>query len=129
MQERITTLRTEVQTLTNQAKTMYADLETKGDKATADERTNLNNLIDQGHAKRQELERLEKLAANDEYVNQPARGAKAREQGRDVAAAIAARGRKTWGQRVLDSEQYKAARKGSTAENPRMDRVNVKGEI
>lgn len=117
-QEQIKSLRTGLQTLTNQAKTMYADLEAKGDKATADERTSLNNLIDQGQAKRADLERLEALDANDAYANQPAAQPKARGNGMPS--------RKSWGQVVTESAQFKSAEKGSTAASPRMDRVNVK---
>lgn len=118
-QERITGLRTEVQKLVNDAKTMYADLESKGDKATADERTNLNNLIDQGQAKRQELERLENLDAADQYLNQPAAQPKAR-------SGAGQPSRKTWGQIVTESQEFKNADRGSTASKPHMDRVNVK---
>ena len=115
-QEQIKSLRTELQTLTNQAKTMYADLDAKGDKATADERTNLNNLIDQGQAKRADLERLEALDANDAYANRPAAKAQAVANGR--------RARKSWGQIVAESPEFKGA--SATSATPRMDRVNVK---
>lgn len=118
-QDRIKTLRTEVQQMVNDAKTQYADLEAKGDKATADERANLNNLIDAGQVKRQELDRLEQLDAADQYVNAPGAQAKAR-------SGAQPQGRKTWGQRVVESEEFKRAEKGSTSSRPRMDRVNVK---
>lgn len=117
-QEQIKALRTELQTFTANAKTMYADLEAKGDNVTADERANLNNLIDQGQQKRAELDRLEALAANDTYLNAPVAQPKAHRGG---PAA-----RKTWGQIVTESAQFKSAEKGSTAASPRMDRVNVK---
>lgn len=118
-QDRIKALRTEVQRLTNDAKTMYADLESKGDKVSADERTMLNNMIDDGQAKRQELDRLEALDANDQYVNEPSARPKAQAHGGQPQ-------RKTWGQIVTESAEFKAADRGSTASRPSMDRVNVK---
>ncbi|HEU5013959.1 MAG TPA: phage major capsid protein [Roseiflexaceae bacterium] len=118
--DQIVKLRTEVQTLTNQAKATYADLEAKGADAPQEERNALNTLIEDGTKKRQELERLEQLQASDDYVNAP-RPAKA-----DPRISGEHRQRKSWGQIVLESEQFKAAARGSTVQEPRMDRVNVK---
>ena len=92
--------RTEVQTLVNQAKTLYADLEAQGDKASAEDRTKLNNLIDAGTKARADLDKLEQLAALDGDVNAPAADAKAQE-------APARPERKSWGQRVVESKQFK----------------------
>jgi HK97 family phage major capsid protein len=124
MNEQMTRLRTELQTMTNQAKALYADLEAKGEKATADERAALNTLIDQGTAKRKELERLQELDAADALVNRPAAPAKA-----TLHSTVGTQPRrKTWGRQVIESDQFQRARKGSTAEMPKMDRVNVKAE-
>lgn len=123
LEEQIRALRTEVATLTNQAKAQYVALEAKGDGATGEERTALNALIDSGTAKRKELERLLELEASDTLVSKPAGQAKA------VAQSIAhQRPRASWGQKVIASEQFEQARKGSTAQPPKMHPVNVKAE-
>lgn len=122
--ERIKALRTEVQTMVNNAKTMYADLESKGDKATADERTNLDNLIDAGVEKRIELERLEELEKTETHVNTPA-GPRAVRSGISQQAALRPL---TWGQKVIQSEQFKRvyelARKGHSVKE--MEAVRVR---
>jgi HK97 family phage major capsid protein len=92
--------RTEVQTLANQAKTLYADLEAQGDKASADDRQKLANLIDAGTTKRADLERLEKLAKLDDEFNAPATDAKAAET---PARPV----RKSWGRTVVESKAFK----------------------
>jgi HK97 family phage major capsid protein len=93
--------RTEVQTLVNQAKTLYADLEAQGDKASAEDRVKLNNLIDAGTKARAELDGLEKLAALDGEFNTPAAEAKAQE------TPARPMPRKTWGQLVTESKQFR----------------------
>ncbi len=119
--EQVKTKRTEVQTLVNQAKTLYADLEAQGDKATADDRQKLNNLIDAGATKRAELVKLEDLLAADEHVNgdPPASQAKERQQ-----PEAKARG---WGETVVHSEQFKAAAQRPT--DGKLDRVKVPGGV
>lgn len=100
--EQIKVLRTGVQTMTNQAKSLYADLETKGDKATADERVKLENLIADGTTKRKALDQLIELEANDQAVNQP------ESKGRVTALAIASsEPRKSWGNTVIESKEFK----------------------
>lgn len=116
-EDRIKTLRSEVQQMVNQAKTMYAELETKGDKATEAERTTLNNLIDAGQVKRAELVRLEQLEEADQHLNQPAAQPKARTQAQPAR-------RKSWGRIVVESPEFKNA--PATSSQPHMDRVNVK---
>lgn len=123
LEEQIRELRTKVATLTNQATAKYAELEAKGDAATGDERTALNALIDDGTAKRKELERLLELKASEDLVNKPA----ANPRGVESQVAIP-NARKSWGQKVLSSEQFAQARKGSTAQPPKMHPVNVKAE-
>lgn len=123
LEEQIRTLRTKVATLTNQATAKYAELETKGDAATGEERTALNAMIDEGTEARKELERLIELKASDDLVNKPAGQAKATAQ---TIAGLTPR--RTWGQKVIGSEQFETARKGSTAQPPKMHPVNVKAE-
>lgn len=95
------TKRADLQAMVNQAKSLYAELEAKGDKATADERQNLNNIIDAGEAKRAELNRLEQLESMDKYVNVAGDGAS---QPVSVKSARA----KSWGEMVLDSPEFKS---------------------
>jgi HK97 family phage major capsid protein len=91
-------LKTEVATLTNQAKALHAELAQQGDKATAEDKARLGAMIDAGMAKRDELKKLEDLAGLDEYVNEP-ETAKAQER---TSAAW-----KRWGDMVTTSEQFK----------------------
>lgn len=93
------TRETELATLVNQAKTLYADLEAKGDKATQEDRDKLAKLVEDGKAKRAELDNLKALNALDEG-QQPAAEQKAAErpEGRTV---------KSWGQVVTASDQFK----------------------
>lgn len=101
--DQIKVLRTDVQLMTNQAKSLYAELETKGDKATGEERTKLETLIEAGTQKRRQLDSLLDLEANDQAVNQPAEA-----KGRAVADGIARQTpRKSWGQKVVESEEFK----------------------
>ncbi len=132
--EQIKQRRTEVQTLHNQAKALHADLETrvgkldglKDDARQQAERdiqadqTKLDNLITDGKSKRADLDRLLVLEDHEQLLNRPDGEAKAREQ------RYAPTGRKSWGELVVGSEEFKQATKGSTAQPPRMDRVNVK---
>lgn len=61
------TKRTELQTMLNQYKTLYAEAEQKGaDKVTADERTKLDNLFEAGKRLRAEVDQLEFVNAEDE---------------------------------------------------------------
>lgn len=131
--DQIKVLRTDVQTLTNQAKTLYADLETRAtaaQKASGDERAKLeqgltddrvklDNMLTDGRTKRADLDRLITLEENDQALNRPD-PAQYKQRGR--ATPI----QKSWGQLVIESDEFKSADKGSTASAPRMERVNVK---
>lgn len=130
LDEQITALRTEVQTLVNQAKAAHAELERKADAASQDERNAFVKMTEAGIAKREELDRLVKLKEADDYVNQPAG------QGRATLKSIGSQRprRKTWGQIVVESEEYQDAARvdaGRQAQKraARMDRVNVKSPI
>ena len=93
------TRETELATLVNQAKTLYADLEAKGDKATQEDRDKLTKLVEDGKAKRAELDNLKALNSLDEG-QQPAAEPKAAERPEGRVS-------KSWGQHVIGSEQFK----------------------
>lgn len=115
------TKRTELQQLVVQAKGLYADISARlerGEDVAEEERTKLNALIEDGTTKRAELERLEELERLDQFMNQPEGERKSR-----AGAPERPGRRKTWGQIVAESKEYKHAR-DTRAE--RMDRVNVK---
>lgn len=118
MNPRIKTLRTELATLTNQAKTLYAEMEALApDKRKAEDVTKLDALIADGDVKRQELQRLEALDANDEAAT----GGETNERRtRDGGLPR----RKTFGQAVIESEQFKALGKSPAA----LPRVEVKAD-
>lgn len=98
----LTARETELVTLVNQAKTLYAELESKGDKATSDERTKLFNLIADGEAKRAELDQLKKLAGLDDYATAPEdRKTPDKDTPRIPESA------KSWGRRTIESEEFK----------------------
>ena len=59
LKEKIKALKTEISEMVTTANRLYDELEGKGDNATADERAKLNNVIDAGKVKRDELHRLE----------------------------------------------------------------------
>lgn len=122
--EQVKTKRTEVQTLVNQAKTLYADLETQGDKATADDRQKLNNLIDLGTTKRAELVKLEDLLAADEHVNGKGDSRVPLEDLNRSATEVVS---KSWGHTVTGSQQFKAAAQRPT--DGKLDRVKVPGGV
>jgi HK97 family phage major capsid protein len=93
--------RTKVQQLTNEAKALYATLESQGDKASADDRAKLENMIEVGTTARKDLEHLMELEASDVLVNRPA-------EAKAIARVIGgAEPRKTWGQKVIESKEFK----------------------
>lgn len=128
--EQIPALRTELQTRLNQVKTMHAALEAKGDAATQDERNAFVKAADEGVKLREELDRLVKLKEADDFVNQPAG------QGRATMKSIAGQRprRKTWGQIVVESDEFLSASKADLGRQAqkrpaRMDGVNVKSPL
>lgn len=111
-------LRTELATLTNQAKTLYAEMEsTPAEKRSADDVTKLNNMIDAGETKRRELEQLERLEANDEAANGTDAGERKSRDGMSPR-------RRSLGDLVVQSEVYK----GLGANPKAMPRVEVKAD-
>lgn len=95
--------RSAVQTLVTQAKTLYGDIEAKGDAATQEDRDRLIRLIDDGKVQRAELERLEELDKLDRELNPAADAAK-------TAAPAPERkgGYLTPGQRVIEHPHFKS---------------------
>jgi len=116
MNPRIKTLRTELATLTNQAKTLYAEMEsTPAEKRAADDVTKLDNLIAAGESKRAELQRVEALDANDEVANGSDSGERKSRDGMSPR-------RRSLGELVLQSDAYK-----NIGANPKsMPRVEIK---
>lgn len=96
----LTAKETELVTLVNQAKTLYAQLEAQGDEAKGEDRDRLYKLIADGEAKRTEVDNLKKLAGMDEYVSAPAGDAKV--QDRHDQPQV-----KSWGRMVRDSDEFK----------------------
>lgn len=111
----IKTLRTEVQTMVNQAKALHAQIVADGEKATEADQTKLNNLIDAGEKKRAELEQLEKLEAMDAHVNGAGAGAGEGKNGRKTTDSpdyeeqerLNQLRSKGWGQMITESKEYK----------------------
>lgn len=95
----LTAKETEVVTLVNQAKTLYAELEAAGDKAKGEDRTRLFALIADGEEKRAELDKLKSLQELSDYASNP-QEAKAQDREQPQRA-------KSWGQMVIASEQFK----------------------
>lgn len=109
-------LRTELQTLTNQAKALDTELRGKAE-TTAEDAEKYNRLIDTGMKKREEFDaavRAEKFLAGDIDLNKPADAQK--------AAESIMGGRKSPGQIVAESQQFRSATKDRG-----MDRVKVGG--
>lgn len=106
------TQETELATLVNQSKTLYAEIEQKGDKATAEDRQKLTTLIEDGEKKRAALEELKKLAKLDDYANgEGGDGRKSSdrsdlENGRSGGITSPAL-RKAWGRAVINSQEFK----------------------
>lgn len=116
------TLKTELAQLANQARTLYADLEAKGDKATADERQTLENLIQAGQTKRAALELAEKMEGLSAYTQ--AGEVQTTETAKSDTPAVST---KSWGQVVAESKQRQAAVAAGRPEA--MDRVTVPGSL
>lgn len=114
---------TELATMVNNAKTLHAKIEADGEKASGEDRTQLNALIDDGKKKRAELAQLKALAELDEATS-------AEESTEQKSAEVARNGgytspalRKSWGQAVIESEQFKSL--GSTPANTQKELMPV----
>lgn len=99
------TKETELATMINQSKALHAELEQQGDKAVQDDRDKLFRLIEDGKAKRLELERLRDLVDLDEFTT----GAEKLQKAIEVAQA-GGHSRMGWASTVLASEQFKRAK-------------------
>ena len=103
--EAIKTKATELETLKNNVKTERARIEGLGEKATAEDRVAINNMVDAGVKLREEYDALIK---ENELTGTQAGGATT--QGQKVIERPGIPNEmKTWGQRVLESDQFKNA--------------------
>lgn len=131
--DQIKDLRTKVQTLHQQTKTLYADLDERvkklsdlndtkkadEERAIAADQEKLDTMIADGKQMRSSLDQLLFLDDQEQFLNAPAAPLKSA-----VTPLQLIPERKSWGQLVLDSPEFKRADK--TGSTPRMDRVNVK---
>lgn len=86
---------------------------------TAEERAKLENMIEAGRKMRESIEADKEISAQHDLVTQPAGERRSRE-------GIPAETRQSWGDIVLASDQYQAAR---AAKAKAMDRVRVPGGV
>jgi HK97 family phage major capsid protein len=110
---------TELETLKNNVKTEYARIEQLGEKATGEDRQKLNDMIEAGQKVRAELKSLNDL---DELT----KAEPSTEGQKAVEKPGVAVGEKSWGQRVVDSNEYKNA-PSSGGEKRDLPPVNVGG--
>ncbi|HWQ32548.1 MAG TPA: phage major capsid protein [Blastocatellia bacterium] len=109
MKERIKQLNAELQKLSAEARALYDEMDKKSEKGTkaydgqSADVEKFNKLTADGETKLEELKRLQKQLEIDETVNRPADPAKA------APAAAAPVQRRSIGQRVIESEEYKQA--------------------
>lgn len=114
--ESLKLLRTEVQTMANQAKTMYTELEAKGDARTGEDVAKLDALINEGEKKRTEMERLEKMVKMDELsITANFGDGESGQQVKDTGPAAFAY--KSIGSRVIESKEFKE--RGANQDLPR----------
>lgn len=116
-QERIKALKTEIATISNQATTLYAQMESDEAARTTDNRTKFDNMIKDGEKKQAEVIKLEKLEGLKAMSGQGTGTGQPKVAGKDggdptVEDEGPAQGKtfKSWGARVIESDQYKAAR-------------------
>lgn len=114
----VKTLTTELEVLTGQAKNLYAEIEGKGDKATADDRTRLNNMIESAKAKRQSLEQAREIAESEKLIGSNNGQSRGREGGNNSL--------KSAGQVIVESEQFKSIEGKAHLSNVHLPAVQVK---
>lgn len=118
LKEKIKALKTDISEMVTAANRLYDELEGKGDNATADERAKLNNVIDAGKVKRDELHRLEELQSLDDATktaNQPLASS-------DTRATESV----TWGATVTASDEFRSANQRNAKS---MEPVRVRGGV
>lgn len=120
MKEKLKSKRTLLATLSNQAKSLYAEMDAAGDKVTAEDRSKFANLVADGKAVRAEVEQLETLIANDELAGGSDEELKSRTQDTPGQPTPI---RKSWGAQVVASKQFKQNNRAG------MDRVPVGGTV
>lgn len=101
--------------LSNQAKALYAEIEAKGDKATADDTVKLNNILDAGDALVKQIELARKLVTED------ADAPEALKTGAEAATKVAHR---SIGEAVVKSDVYRNLPRGAKS----MPSVEVKAD-
>lgn len=110
---------TELATLVNQAKTLYAENEAKGAGATAEDREKLERLIADGQMKRKELDMFKELELLDTYTSKGAAESVAHEMIRNGGHS-----QKSWGRQVLESPEFKNVTVGAKEMAPAEVKVN-----
>ena len=96
--------KTAITKLANDAKTLYAEMESDESKRTPENREKLDKMITDGKSLRKDLDTAEDVKSLDEFANTPAAPErKTRESGFQPGS------RKTYGQAVVGSEQFKNA--------------------
>lgn len=111
MKERIKQLTTEIQKLTNDAKSLYEEMDRKSEKGAkaydgqSDDLTKLNQMIADGEKKSGELANLQKLERLDDDFNQPDK----KNQPPVLSPAGGQIQEKSLGQQFIESEQFKSA--------------------
>lgn len=118
------TQETEVATLVNQAKTLYAEIASKGADAPQEDRDKLTKLVEDGQRKRAELDTLKGLSALDDVTNAHPGERKVNDALDVVNGRSGGHARKSWGDMVIESEQLKVAK--MTRELPRVDVGEIK---
>lgn len=117
----------ELAKLTNDAKTLYAEMESSKDKQTTENREKFNNYIETGKSLRAEIEQLESLDEFNTYTNEPAgdEGKSGQNPAGDDANLEHRRFRKSVGDIVIGSNEFKTADR----ESGKMRAVPAKGLI
>jgi HK97 family phage major capsid protein len=121
------TKETELATMVNNAKTMYAELEAKGAaNVTGEDRQKLDKLIEDGKIKRAELDSLKTLNESIERVEGKAEGERKVNDAIDLISGRSGGSfrAKSWGRQVIESEAVKIAQ--LTRDLPRVDVGDIK---
>ena len=100
----------ELAKLGNDAKTLYAEMEADEAKRTTENREKFNTMIEAGKTLRAEIDQLETLEGINAYTNEVGEEGKAGDAGTDLAGdAVSKHNRKSYGELVIDSDQFKNA--------------------
>lgn len=127
LQEAIKNKATELETLRNNVKTLRATIDHAGNNASGEDRTKLNAMVDAGIVLQEEYDRLkleEKMLGGGQ--EEQAKGIQ-----RAIEQAVTRPARKTWGQTVRESAEYKSveASNGQVRDLPRVTIGNFKDYV